>query len=73
LTVSQLNLLIETIGIRGKKDAMNQAIFMRLAISASLTKEGADLFHQLVDEVFTDRQIIRVTTENLSKFKIGVK
>lgn len=52
---------------------MNQAIFMRLAISASLTKEGADLFHQLVDEVFTDRQIIRVTTENLSKFKIGVK
>jgi hypothetical protein len=71
LTVPQLNLLIETIGDRRKKDGINQAMLFRLSIVAALSKEGAEIFQQVVNETFSENRILPVTTADLSK--LGLK
>ncbi len=71
LTIGQLNLLIVVIGDRMNKQAANTALSMRIAIVAALSKEGAEAFQAYIDEVFMDRRVIPVTTEDLSKFGLG--
>lgn len=71
LTVSQLNLLIETIGERRKKDSVSQAMLQRLAILAAMSKEGAEVLQQIVNDTFMESKIIVITTAELSKFGLG--
>jgi len=71
LTVPQLNLLIETVGDRKKKESVSQAMLYRLAIVAALSKEGAEVLQQISNDVFLESRIVAVTTQDLSKFGLG--
>ena len=74
LTVAQLNLLIERIADRVSKREANQAIVMRLAIAAALTKEGGEVFQEYIDGIFdTPENTLILKPENLSKFGLEYK
>ena len=73
LTIDQLNLLISVIGERKKKDAVTQAMILRMAVVASLSEEGAKAFQRYVEETFSESRIIPVTSADLSQFGLGGK
>lgn len=68
-----MNLLIETIGERLKKEGVGQAMLFRLAIAAALSKEGAEVLQQLVNDTFVEAKILPVTTAELAKFGMSMK
>jgi len=72
LTVAQLNLFVEVIGDRLRKDNANQAMIMRMAVVASLTKEGNEAFQKYIDEVFETPKLI-IASSDLTKFGLEQK
>lgn len=73
LTVDQLNLFILTIGERKTKEAANSAIIMRMAVAANLSKEGAEVFHQFVQDAFYEQRVRIIKPEDFNKLGMDLR
>jgi hypothetical protein len=74
LTVDQANILIQKIGGRLKRQAMDRALGMRLAIASCFDKEGFEAFQAAMEEAYeSNKPIVAITAKDLAKFGMGVK